>query len=222
MAFVAVRAAPGLRAAAPTKSGKSSRPSAGAPTITARCRPVFCQPPRAFYRTNGVWDDDAADAMRVSAVVAATCCCCLLLLWISSMHAYAWMQHVHATPVFGASQHVLLLATIDQSSGLSLGSYQLLSWQLQQRSPCQGSVYPAYPASLVGQLACMDACVSCSTIYRLQFCCSSTQHSGQPLYMQLHPLVNMYLLCMHAVVERIMMLLCCCVLRLTLPWHAVV
>jgi hypothetical protein len=70
MAFVAVRAAPGLRAAAPTKSGKSSRPAAGVPTVTARCRPVFCQPPRAFYRNNGVWDDAAAEAMRVSAVVA--------------------------------------------------------------------------------------------------------------------------------------------------------
>jgi hypothetical protein len=66
MAFVAVRAAPGLRAAAPTKTGKSSRPSAGVPTIIARCRPVFCRPPRAFYRNAGMWDDASADAMRVS------------------------------------------------------------------------------------------------------------------------------------------------------------
>jgi hypothetical protein len=66
MAFVAVRAAPGLRAAAPTKTGKSSRPSAGVPSITARCRPVFCRPPRAFYRNAGMWDDASADAMRVS------------------------------------------------------------------------------------------------------------------------------------------------------------
>uniref|UniRef100_A0A383W0F5 SHSP domain-containing protein n=1 Tax=Tetradesmus obliquus TaxID=3088 RepID=A0A383W0F5_TETOB len=65
MAFVSVRTAPGLRAAAPAKSSRSSRPAAGVPSITARCRPFFSQPPRAFYRNAGVWDDAAADAMRV-------------------------------------------------------------------------------------------------------------------------------------------------------------
>jgi hypothetical protein len=80
MAFVSVRAAPAMRAAAPTKSSRSSRPAAGVPSITARCRPFFSQPPRAFYRNSGVWDDAAADAMRVSAAevqVATfswTCC----------------------------------------------------------------------------------------------------------------------------------------------------
>ncbi|KAF6261759.1 HSP20-like chaperone [Scenedesmus sp. NREL 46B-D3] len=66
MAFVAVRAAPGLRAAAPTKSGKSSRPAAGVPSITARCRPFTVQLPRAFYRNPGVWDDASADAVRMA------------------------------------------------------------------------------------------------------------------------------------------------------------
>uniref|UniRef100_A0A383W1K5 SHSP domain-containing protein n=1 Tax=Tetradesmus obliquus TaxID=3088 RepID=A0A383W1K5_TETOB len=63
MAFVSVRAAPGLRAAAPAKSSRSSRP-AGVPSITARCRPFFSQPPRAFYRNAGAWDANDADAMR--------------------------------------------------------------------------------------------------------------------------------------------------------------
>ena len=66
MALVAVRATPGMRAAAPAKSSRSSRPAAGVPSITARCRPFFSQPPHAFYRNAGAWYAYDADAMRVS------------------------------------------------------------------------------------------------------------------------------------------------------------
>jgi hypothetical protein len=63
------------------------------PSITARCRPFFSQPPRAFYRNAGVWDDAAADAMRVSAAEKVLCCSCAhLLLWFLLLHAYAWMH----------------------------------------------------------------------------------------------------------------------------------
>jgi hypothetical protein len=90
MAFVAVRAVPSLRSAAPAKSSRSSRPAAGVPSITARCRPFFSQAPRAFYRNAGVWDDAAADAMRVSAAEDFA----VLLLSSCLGHAVSCM-HMH-------------------------------------------------------------------------------------------------------------------------------
>jgi hypothetical protein len=69
------------------------------PSITARCRPFFSQPPcatpRAFYHNAGVWDDSAADAWRVGVVAWLKYCCSCSAQLPAAPHAYAWIQDVH-------------------------------------------------------------------------------------------------------------------------------
>jgi hypothetical protein len=167
MAFVSVCVAPGMRAVAPTKSSRSSRPSAGVPSITARCTPFFCQPPRGFYRNTGVWDDAAAGAMRVSAAkrvpARMACCCC------SSKCCRHWAQHL-------ASAHCLygrvgcLHAHLQTCGNCTTSTYSsVVQHCLMQKSR---PVY-VYLQKAVVHAGCMHACM------HIRLACMEDAHSTQ-------------------------------------------